>query len=180
MLSRTSSNRRSAKDLRKPPAARPPAFRRVPHSLPRGVVGAQFQAAAARLGVKCVCGFGRLVPAAIAHLFVRRYSASMKTKCVAVASLTFLLLGIVGCSTSTPKPNRSAQQTSGASPLRDAYLLYKMGEFDPAEQRLHVVLQKEPDNPAAQHLLGMVHEAERKPRLPWGYYPTIPQQPIYR
>jgi hypothetical protein len=55
-----------------------------------------------------------------------------------------------------------------------------MGKFDATEQRLQLLLQKEPDNPAAQHLRVMVNEAERKPRLPWGYHPKIPQQPIYR
>ena len=52
------------------------------------------------------------------------------------------------------------------------------------KQKLHVVLQTAPENPAADYLLGLVHEAQYRREAgqerPWGSYQTIPQQPIYR
>ena len=62
--------------------------------------------------------------------------------------------------------------------------MYEMGKLDLAEQKLHLVLQTAPENPSAGYLLGLVHEAQywraTGQERPWGYYQTIPQQPIYR
>ena len=59
-----------------------------------------------------------------------------------------------------------------------------MGKLDLAEQKPRVVLQTEPENPAAGYLLSLVHEAQYRREAgqerPGGYYQTIPQQPIYR
>jgi len=89
------------------------------------------------------------------------------------------MAGVPGCSTSSPKLKASRQQVSRPDPLRDAYLLYEMGKLEVAEQKLQAILQMDPHNPDAARLLGLVHEAERK-RPAWGYYQTIPQQPIYQ
>jgi hypothetical protein len=95
-----------------------------------------------------------------------------------------LLSGVVGCATPGPKVDSGRGQTSTATALTDARILYEMGKLDLAEQKLHVVLQTGPENPAAGYLLSLVHEAQYRREAgqerPWGYYQTIPQQPIYR
>ena len=95
-----------------------------------------------------------------------------------------LLSGVVGCATSGPKVDSGRGQKSPATTLSDARILYEMGKLDLAEQKLHLVLQTAPENLAAGYLLGLVHEAQYRlatgQERPWGYYQTIPQQPIYR
>lgn len=108
----------------------------------------------------------------------------MRVNFVVILSSLAVVSGILGCSSPSSKPNSSRQQTSSPSPLRDAHLLYEMGKLDAAELKLQAILQAEPHNPAAGYLLGLVHEAEYRresgQERPWGYYPTIPPQPIYR
>jgi beta-lactamase regulating signal transducer with metallopeptidase domain len=82
------------------------------------------------------------------------------------------------------KAGSNDQQTGSANPLRDAYVLYELGQFGAAEQKLQAVLQKAPEDAAAAYLLSLVHEAQHRresgQERPWGYYPTIPPKPIYR
>ena len=108
----------------------------------------------------------------------------MRANFVVILSSLVLVSGILGCSTSSSKPSSGHQQTSSPSPLRDACLLYEMGKLDAAEQKLQAILQTGPHNPAAASLLGLVREAEYRresgQERPWGYFQTIPQQPIYR
>lgn len=96
----------------------------------------------------------------------------------------FLLTTLVGCTTSTPKVNPSRKPVARGTELNDARLLYELGKFDAAEQKLEGVLRKDPDNPIAIYLLAMVEKGryrrESGQEQPWGYYPTIPPQPIYR
>ena len=108
----------------------------------------------------------------------------MKIALTLFVSGSVLLSGAVGCATSGPKVDSGRGQTYTATTLSDAKILYEMGKLDLAEQKLHVVLQTAPENPAAGCLLGLVHEAQYRratgQEQPWGYYQTIPQQPIYR
>jgi len=108
----------------------------------------------------------------------------MKIALTLFVSGSVLLSGAVGCATSGPKVDSGRGQTYTATTLSDAKILYEMGKLDLAEQELHVLLQTEPESPAAGYLLSLVHEAQYRREAgqerPWGYYQTIPQQPIYR
>jgi len=97
---------------------------------------------------------------------------------------SLLLATVVGCATSTPKVSTSHKPAANGTDLDDARVLYELGKFDAAEQKLEGVLQKDPDNPMALHLLALVEKGrsrrETGQERPWGYHPTIPPQPIYR
>jgi hypothetical protein len=107
------------------------------------------------------------------------------------ANLTTLLVsltlaGVIGCSTSTSRVASHHEPAPVSMELADARVLYMMGRLDVAEQKLEAVLQKEPGNAKARYYLTLVHAAQyrresgqEQPWI-WGYYQTIPPQPIYR
>jgi hypothetical protein len=57
-----------------------------------------------------------------------------------------------------------------------------MGKLDLAEQKLRVVLQTEPENPAAGYLLGLVHEGQYRREAgqerPWTRTAAVPAGPM--
>lgn len=95
-----------------------------------------------------------------------------------------LLTSVAGCTTSTPKVSSDRRPAAKRTDLNDARLLYELGEFDAAEQKLRGVLLNDRDNPRALRLLVLVEKGrfrrESGQEQPWGYYQTIPPQPIYR
>lgn len=106
----------------------------------------------------------------------------MKTVLKIVFS-SLLLAALVGCTTSIPKVNASHEPVAWGTDLNDARLLYELGKLDAAERKLEGVLQKDLDNPMAIYLLVMVEKGryrrESGQDQPWGYFQTIPPQPIY-
>jgi Tfp pilus assembly protein PilF len=97
-----------------------------------------------------------------------------------------LLTTAAGCTTSTPSVSASHRPAANGTELNEARLLYGMGRYDAAEHKLHEVLLSDPDNPTALGLLMLVERGrfrresgQEQPRI-WGYYQTIPPQPIYR
>jgi len=67
-----------------------------------------------------------------------------------------LLTTAAGCTTSTPTVSVSHRPAAKGTDLYDARLLYEMGRFDAAEQKLHGVLLSDPDNSTALGLLMLV------------------------
>jgi Tfp pilus assembly protein PilF len=109
----------------------------------------------------------------------------MKPYISILLSSLVLLAGVIGCSKSrAPKASAGHKRPSAATELSDAQLLYQMGKLDLAEQKLQRVLKADPDNGKAGYYLALVQQAQQRrengTEQPWGYYQTIPQQPIYR
>ena len=100
------------------------------------------------------------------------------------AFLSILILAcVVGCSTTKQAAVQSTEQSSAIPSLKTAEQLYHEGQFDSAELALRAILKADPKNQEARYYLSLVYRSEaevaaRQPK-PWGYYQTIPQQPIY-
>lgn len=98
-----------------------------------------------------------------------------------------VLVGVLGCSTSTSK-NAIGHHSdfAAAAMMEDAKRLFEVGEIDAAEQKLLSVLAIEPNNRRAHYYLTLVEErqaereASQRRQKPWGYYPTYPPRPIYQ
>jgi Tfp pilus assembly protein PilF len=97
----------------------------------------------------------------------------------------FVFICVAGCSTPNSRVARDHESMTSGKVVEDARLLYQCGQFDAAKQKLQSVLQTEPDNSKALYYLNLVNaakyqtaECQQHPQ-PWGYYQTIPQQPIY-
>ena len=108
----------------------------------------------------------------------------MKTFRASIIGLT-VLVGIAGCSTSTPKVRSSHRPDSTTvARVENARILYRMGKMDDAEQELQRVLAVQAGNPAALYYLVLIQKSRAKKQaredaIPHIYYQTIPQQRIY-
>ena len=126
-----------------------------------------------------------------------------------VRAFTFgaaILVGIVGCSTSSPKV-ASRQQLDAATAaaveyaelvdewdkmdvadqelrtaaVEDAKLLYERGKMDAAEKELRTVLEVDLNNPKARYYLTLVQRSREQQAQPppRALHPTYPAKPIY-
>ena len=98
-------------------------------------------------------------------------------------SVFFLLLSfsmaLCFCGCTTTKPIQSQSQHFEANTVNVAIEQYHSGELDAAKENLLAVLKTDPNNQKAQYYLDLIEKSQTTPRKPWGYYQTIPQQPIY-
>jgi Tfp pilus assembly protein PilF len=95
------------------------------------------------------------------------------------SALLFLLaiLCVSGCSTA--KPTQSQSQHFEADTVNVAIEQYHSGKLQAAKENLLAILKFDPKDQEAQYYLSLIEKSQATPRNPWGYYQTIPQQPIY-
>jgi len=116
---------------------------------------------------------------------VAKHDLTMKRTHTFAIGIT-VLLGIVGCSTSSSKVAvRHLPDPAMAATVEDARSLYEKGRIDDAEQKLLQVLAVEPKNLKAYYYLTLVQECraarqqEQTNPTPLGFYQTYSPQPFY-
>jgi Tfp pilus assembly protein PilF len=99
-----------------------------------------------------------------------------------------VVLGVLGCSTPTPKNAiaHHSDSAAAAAMIEDAKHLFEDGKIDAAEQKLLSVLAIEPNNRKPYYYLALIkesqfkREASQRSQKFWGYYPTYSPKPIYQ
>jgi Tfp pilus assembly protein PilF len=102
-----------------------------------------------------------------------------------VRAFTFgaaILVGIVGCSTSSPKvASRHQLDATTAAAVEYAELVDEWGKMDAAEKELRTVLEVDLNNPKARYYLTLVQRSREQQAQPppRALHPTYPAKPIY-